>query len=444
MRRRRASQPGEIAGRVIGALGHQWRATVDGAGNVFPGDGSPALRWFVAAEDRWHRPSEEQSVRQVARDGTPVIETRLRVPTGDVVQRVFVAPGRSSGPALIMDVENDSGRAVALAVSRTDAVALRAPRGLPQDHPLAGPLVDELGTREPLLVLPLGHRTTLRIAIPCVPGGPVDPADYLAGFPDWSDVVRGWTALCDRASSFAVPDRVDAEPVTHAIVSERCRAALDPPQDVRDGDAAVEALLAWRDLVPMGLYRPDAEEIAAAVEMLAKSVRRNRSWSRDAARAVEAAAVLLGAVDSGSGRHGDPVGELRRVVAGALGRSSMTLPRLLDTATGEPSRWVDRLEGGLIRWTDDRDAVLCPTGIAPDRLGVDLEVHRLPVGPWHRVSFAVRWHGAHPAVIWEVEGPSGLQLRSGVDPLWVTSHEAGETLWRMPASLPSTESSSFS
>ncbi|MFM8483490.1 MAG: hypothetical protein ACKOBT_09100, partial [Actinomycetota bacterium] len=89
---------------VVGSLGSPWRAEVDGSGNVVCGDGSPPLQWFVAAEDRWHRPAEEIATRQTLLDGTPVVETRLRVPSGDVVQRLFVAPGRGTGPALIMDV----------------------------------------------------------------------------------------------------------------------------------------------------------------------------------------------------------------------------------------------------------------------------------------------------------------------------------------------------
>lgn len=428
---------------MIGALGDRWRATVDRFGDVEPHDGSAPLRWFVAAEDRWHRPSDGIATRQTVLGGTPVVETRLRVPGGDVIQRLFVAPGRGTPPALVMDVENDSPRAVAVAVTRTDVVAPR----IPTDPAITARHVAELGLDSVPVVLPLGHRARLRLAIPCSPVGVVDSLDYLAGFPDWSDVVRGWTSLCERASRIVVPDLAEAVSVVDSMIAERCRVALDPPGEIRDVDAAIAGLLAWRDAQPMGLGRPDQEDVVSAVEILMRAVRRGHPWSRDAARAVEAAAVLLGtgAVLGGSmDQESDLLEELQRVVAGAMRRAIEPLPRMLALATGDARRWVDRLEGEMVRWSDDQEATMCPSGIAPKRLGVDIEAHRLPVGPHHHLSFALRWHGAHPAVIWEVEGPSGLRLRSGVDAQWMTTQSSGEALWRIRDGMRPTANESLS
>lgn len=430
---------------MIGALGDEWRATVDRFGNVEPLDGSPPLRWFVAAEDRWHRPDDGIATRQTVLGGTPVVETRLRVPGGDVIQRLFVAPGRETPPALIMEVENDSSRAVAVAITRTDVVAPRTPT----DPEITGRHVVELGLDAVPVVLPLGHRATVRVAIPCRPTGIVDSPDYLARFPDWVDVVRGWTSLCERASWFVVPDLAEAVPVTDLLIAERCRLALDPPRDVGDADSAIDALIGWRDLVPLGLDRPEEENVVSAVEILMRAVRRGYPWSVDAARAVEAAAYLLGTggTTGGSRPQGsDQLAELTRVVAAALRRPSVALPRLLESATGEARRWVDRLECEMVRWSDHQQATVCPVGLAPSRLGIDVEAHRIRVGPSHRLSFALRWHGANPAIIWEVEGPSGLHVRSGVDAQWTTTRSSGEALWRMAdESRPTTtDSLSFS
>jgi hypothetical protein len=46
------------------------------------------------------------------------------------------------------------------------------------------------------------------------------------------------------------------------------------------------------------------------------------------------------------------------------------------------------------------------------------------------VSFALRWHGEHPALLWEVaDGDGSLALRApGLAPRWSTTAPAGEAL----------------
>lgn len=421
---------------MVGSLGSPWRAEVDGSGNVVFADGSPPLQWFVAAEDRWHRPAEEVATRQVVLEGTPVVETRLRVPSGDVVQRLFVAPGRGTGPALIMDVENDSARAVVLALTRRDVVTARPSSGAAADH------ASELGLAIPPTTMPLAHRSRVRAVLPCGPHGIVDPADYVARFAEASDVVRGWMTLCDRASRLVLPDVSGATPVPDLIVAERCRIALDPPGE---SDSAVDRLVSWRELVRMGLLRPDLDDVVAAVEVLARSVRRARRLSGDEARAVEAAAFLVAHDPSASDERRDPLVELLRVFGRALDRPDSSLAHLVSGASDAPSRWIDRVESGLASWTGDQEITLLPGGMRPEWLGAPLEAHGLQVGPRHRVSFAVRWHGANAALIWEVQGPNGLRLRSGADRGWTSTDRQGESLWRLEsATVPVTDSPSFS
>jgi hypothetical protein len=44
------------------------------------------------------------------------------------------------------------------------------------------------------------------------------------------------------------------------------------------------------------------------------------------------------------------------------------------------------------------------------------------------VSYAVRWHGNRPALLWECEHP-GLRLHApGLDGLWTTDEQQGEAL----------------
>lgn len=78
-----------------------------------------SLDWWVGAEDRWHHPGMESTVRQGPLGGSPVRETALRVPGGEVVQRVGgvqASAGEWAGPGLVVEVENLTAVPVALAI----------------------------------------------------------------------------------------------------------------------------------------------------------------------------------------------------------------------------------------------------------------------------------------------------------------------------------------
>ncbi len=426
------------SGTLIGILGHSWRAHVDSGGNIVPLDGSAPWRWFIAAEDRWHVPGAEVATRQIVVEGTPVVETRVRVPQGDVIQRVWVAPSRERAPAVVIEFENDSARAVAIAVSQGEVVAPRAARVLERSPDDGLPLPSQ----EAFLSLPLGHRTRVRIALPCdrailqKSSETVEYDDYLGRLNDWPDVVRGWIAMCERASRFVLPDVVGAVPIIDRVTAERCQLALDPPVEFSDAESATRSLISWRDLVRMGLDAPALESVVSAVELVARNIKRSRAVTADAALALAAAAYLLPRSEGQDSRSAfdDSVTmqrDLQRVIERAMGRRERSLAQMLSSCSGSPSRMVDQLESGLVQWTDDQEVTLCPGGIPEYRLGANIEAHGLALGSWHEISFAIRWHGARPAVIWEVVGPPGLRLRSGVDPAWSTTSPSGEGLWQM-------------
>jgi hypothetical protein len=47
------------------------------------------------------------------------------------------------------------------------------------------------------------------------------------------------------------------------------------------------------------------------------------------------------------------------------------------------------------------------------------------------LAFAVRWHGARPALLWDA--PAGLELSApALDPAWSSAEAAGETLLAEP------------
>ena len=74
--------------------------------------------------------------------------------------------------------------------------------------------------------------------------------------------------------------------------------------------------------------------------------------------------------------------------------------------------------------------VECFPGFRTAWLGSNLAVHDAPVRAG-RGSFALRWHGARPALLWDV--PAGTQLLTPVlDPDFEATRPVGETLLREP------------
>jgi hypothetical protein len=45
-----------------------------------------------------------------------------------------------------------------------------------------------------------------------------------------------------------------------------------------------------------------------------------------------------------------------------------------------------------------------------------------------RVSYALRWHGERPALLWECERPGVRLTAPGLDPSWSTTDQTGEAL----------------
>ena len=79
----------------------------------------------------------------------------------------------------------------------------------------------------------------------------------------------------------------------------------------------------------------------------------------------------------------------------------------------------------LVRETADGGLALC--SMVPDAwTGQNMEVHDAPTHHG-RVSFAVRWHGDRPALLWESDADGPLRC-SGLDPGWSTARRSGEAL----------------
>lgn len=255
---------------LVGTVGSPTATAVDEAGLVV-GDGW-SLDWWIGADDRWHLPTVEAAVRQALVGDAPVVETRLRIPGGDAVQRTYgIRSPRTEGDEwVIAEVENATPIpfAVALVVRPfvADAVGdvptitvekVRGGRGRDGAHLVrvagtpafvlprlparvaagdlaAGDVVDRVRADETsaelvtaacpdglatlAMVFPLPHTAILRVAIPVGEGAGVadGPAiDYPAVIPDAATVASGWE-VHRRGLRLDLPDRRAAEAFARA------------------------------------------------------------------------------------------------------------------------------------------------------------------------------------------------------------------------------------
>jgi hypothetical protein len=318
---------------AVGTLESGALASVAADGTITTRAGS-MLRWQLRPADVWLVPGADAPVRRGRPDPAPVVRTTARVPGGDVYQWVYAVS--DDGGAIVVDVDNDSSRPIAVwlgfQAASGEALALsRAP-----------------GATEPdgAVVFAVPHRTGVRVAIG-------RPGLVVRALPARETVVRGWDRALDRGMRTELPEQLQ-----HEVDVARADLLLERPSA-----ATFAALEAW------GF---DEEAIAM--------------WERLGLRARRVA------------RHGRPVGILGETRAALL--------------------------------TERDSTIECFPGFDTAWLGSNLAVHDAPVRTG-RASFALRWHGARPALLWDV--PAGTRLFAPVlDPRFETTRPIGETLLREP------------
>lgn len=385
---------------TTGITGGGWRASITAWGAIEPWDGSTSLDWHIAADDRWHSPAHEAAVRQRRIDGTAVIETRVRIPDGDAVQRVYSVPDR--GGLTIIEVENESPLPIAIAFTHGGLQSVRPPTA-----PIEG-ITLPAGS----VAFPVGHHAVLTVAIAHDGSG----AGALAGgLPTAAGVVRGWLATAERASRLLLPDAALSE----RVVAGRCELALVGP--AHPDDDPVGFLIAVGQLVRMGEQPgPWVPDVAHALELAAKSA--THDWSL--AAAIDAAERVL-----------EAAGERRaRRDLGAV-RARLQIARPLPVeAPADHARFLAWVERRVAEPLAD-GASLFPAGLPAEWAGTNFEVYGVPTGATSSVSFALRWHGERPAVLWEQSGRPVTLSATTLAPEWHTTEPKGEVLWPVPPGL---------
>lgn len=163
-------------------------AFVDEHGYVTFDDGF-RIEWWVLGDDYWHVPAASPSVRQRFVDNTPVSETAIRVPGGDVVWRVGAAVA-TNGATIVAECENHASIPVAV------GVALVSP-----DNEVT------------LAVHPVTHTSTWRGSL---------RDDTSSALPDLATVARGWLALARQGAQIETGDPATGD----ALTAARCNLLL--------------------------------------------------------------------------------------------------------------------------------------------------------------------------------------------------------------------------
>ena len=382
---------------TTGVVGQRWRATVTPAGAIEPHDGSATLAWHVAADDRWHDARTEAGVRHRRVAGTAVFETRLRIPGGDAIQRVWsVADG---GGYSLVSVHNDSPAPIAVAFTRGDIATNRPPA----DMPIGGTTLPAGA-----VAMPVGHRATITVGLAHSGAG---PSSLPAGLPPDDAVVRGWITRTDVASRLDLPEAALVEAVRAARCELLLAGVADPETEPERHLLGVGELVRLGDLDTNGA----AEAVPAVAAAVGATVRRGHDL---AAAALDAASVVLAV--AGETRALDDLARLRPDSMKGRGRDEAIVG-------SDDVALIPTVERRLVD-----GSMLFPGGIPTVWRGTSFDAHRLVAGPDSRVSLAVRWHGADAAVLWEIHGkPVQLSARVGGQP-WSTTNLRGETLWRLP------------
>jgi len=358
---------------VVGSIGGPGYGLVDPVGGLTAAGADWSIGWCVGADDGWHAPA----VGRQRLESPGVVETRLKVPSGDAVQRVYGVGG--AGDIVVVEIVNDSPLPFGVGfLLRGDPSILWPREPFPLDEPL--------GACDAAVQLPVAHRTSTRIAVALDPHA-VDPGATVARLATAEDVARGWRAVLDAGMRVDLPDG-------------SLMAALD---------AARSCLLLHDDGVAIAVEPGEraADPVAAATMVVAME---RWGFNRHAA---ELRPAIPRRAFKRVGRP-DPTLAMRPAPGDALSAAEFLL-RARDMVISE-------VEGGV--------AVL---PVMPEAWrGGPIEVHDARAGG-ARVSYAIRWHDDRPALLWTVEGGPLRLSAPGLDRGWSTTDPSGETLLAGPS-----------
>jgi hypothetical protein len=469
---------------IIGTLGSAARARVDGGGAIELPNGI-TVSWWIGAEDRWHVPSQDITVRQSLVAHAPVPRVAVRVPGGDLVTTV-AAVQQGQRELIVLDVANQGAVPVAVAFvvsgprarditvdGSTVRVAGRPVLYLPRAPQLTASasssdaLLQALGSdgfgpvdpqaSHTAFLVPITHRTTVRAAVllAAASTAALAAAPVLSALPDAATVAKGWGVQVGRVPSLDGDGARDVRlrALAAAVLLESDAFTPDAP-----GADVVQLCALARACSRLGLH-PEAERLLRVLDDLqglrgsigpadeplvsalaVAAVADHALLSRNEAFATSMAPVVAGALEflQKRGSHGVAVFGAAAQFFALIGEKSASrnsdkhwtragspwpLPRaalpplpalsaggsLLPDDVVRLSDEVLDTVGGIATEAADGSLVLLGDKRAEDLLGLNMVVRNVPTVAG-RLSYAVRWHGARPALLWEFDSGPGAAI----------------------------------
>ena len=456
-------------------------ATVDRSGTVAPVGAGWRVGWAVGAEDRWHIAAEEAAVRSRLIDEMPVTATAMKVPGGDVVLRAAAGRG-AAGRGVVLEFMNDTPVPVSLALAVTGSINTarvqgsrllvdgrvavhlgRAPGGAVavndgevwravRAEPPAGDCEARscAGLAAAAAVVPLAPRVPLRATV-SVEGESADNA----GSPE--EAAAGWRAVVTRAASVDLPEgtavrawrrgiaaSILAAGDTEPEAAARAAVVLDRVGLPDEADRARAALVGAAE-------RSRLPPASAAVALRALASRRLRTGR------VSGLAELAGPLAAAAGDCLDPLTleqvaaaldaealaaarDARRLLAKTTSQASISQPAATTDGLAAAIRSSVAFGGGGLAGIEALLDCLIAEGVdhllmVPAPLeawrGASVDANSL-VTRHGALSFSVRWHGARPALLWDLQPPRADALattvRCGLDESWASAALVGEAL----------------
>jgi hypothetical protein len=468
---------------LLGVFGRRPVARVDRGGGVQLLDSEWTLDWWIAADDRIHTPASEPTVRQQRVGAGPIIQTSVRIPGGDAVQRTWAYED-----GVVLEFENNTATPVGLTLTvrpydlsgrpSNPTVHLTSDRMEVDNINIwlsnqARDTVPELGA----VIVPLPHKAVIRVFVATEIRSSDRP------FPESSVAARSWDLLVTDRVRAMLPDdrmtdlfdqsrgrlglsvfdlaarvsaveasagselaalslggfRTEAVEVLRSLLADRWHPR--PIKRSEDRGAAAELVdgMSWA----IALYAPTwAEEFIAAATQLTSAVAKKgtEAQTKLAERGLARLVFVLGDPDSAREIDSDfgfggvgPISTLTDLAAHT--QTASETGSWGDDTAGPAAAAVRSLRHLLLSesWSEGGPAInLFPAGFPAGWRGGPLELHSIPTA-FGDVSAAIRWHGARPALLWEFERadhlmtPVRIRCRS-LDPEWNTVDRRGETL----------------